>query len=85
MDAYLGHIISVLVTLGSVAVMLVRLGNKFDRRVSVLETRLKIDDENKADREKARHLETADIARTVFEVEFRRTGTNPAMQMKVGE
>lgn len=73
---YLGHLLSVLATLGGFAFGMIKLYNALDRRLQKIETRAELDIERKPERDRATRLEMADIARGVC-----REQTNPGIQL----
>lgn len=75
MESYIGHLVTVLATLGG----LVGIYTRIIARIQKLETRLEIDDASKLERDRSRRLEMADIARSICETEYQRTATNPKM------
>lgn len=79
MENYVGHLLTVLVMLSGLAGAY----TKIIARIQILETRLQIDDASKVERDRARRLEMASIARTVYENEYgvRRGNTNPHIQI----
>jgi hypothetical protein len=54
-------------------------------RLLKIETRLEMDDKGADDRRDARRREMMSIARSVFEVEFTKGGTNPRIQQYGGD
>jgi hypothetical protein len=63
METYVGHIIQAAITVAGVTAALIRMYFALVSRIQKMETRLEIDDRGKADRDSARRLEMADIAR----------------------
>jgi len=63
MQAYLGHIISALVTIGGVAGFLFKIHNNISARLQRIETRLEIEDKRREERAETYKLAVKEIAR----------------------